>query len=74
MYLRGLSPRRCCSPQPDDIIPFDHGRVFAASNPPKQFLELVEGYNDGFIIFMRESWVKVLGDLLSEQMDGACTT
>jgi len=56
----------------DDIIPFEHGRaLFAAANPPKQFLELAGGHNDGFI-FMRESWVKALGDFLGEQMDAAC--
>ena len=56
----------------DDIIPFEHGRaLYAAANPPKQFLELAGGHNDGFI-FMRESWVKVLGDFLGEQMDMSC--
>lgn len=59
------------SPQ-DDIIPFEHGQaLFAAANPPKQFLELAGGHNEGFI-FMREAWVKVLGDFLSERMDAAC--
>ena len=56
----------------DDIIPFEHGRaLFAAANPPKLFLELAGGHNDGFI-FMRESWVRVLGDFLGEQMDTSC--
>ena len=56
----------------DDIIPFEHGRaLFAAANPPKQFLELAGGHNDGFI-FMREAWVKVLGDFLGKQMDASC--
>jgi len=59
------------SPQ-DDIIPYEHGRaLFAAANPPKQFLELAGGHNDGFI-FMREAWVKALGDFLGEQMDKVC--
>jgi fermentation-respiration switch protein FrsA (DUF1100 family) len=56
----------------DEIIPFEHGHaLFAAANPPRQFLELAGGHNDGFI-FMRESWVKVLGDFLVEHMDAAC--
>ncbi len=56
----------------DDIIPFEHGQaLFAAANPPKQFLELAGGHNDGFI-FMREAWVKVLGDFLGEHMHAAC--
>jgi len=56
----------------DDIIPFGHGRaLFTAANPPKQFLELAGGHNDGFI-FMREAWVGVLGDFLGEWMDANC--
>ncbi|CAG0124232.1 hypothetical protein RHDC2_00409 [Rhodocyclaceae bacterium] len=56
----------------DDIIPFEHGQaLFAAANPPRQFLELAGGHNDGFI-FMREAWVKVLGDFLGEHMDASC--
>ena len=60
------------SPQ-DEIIPYEHGRaLFAAAHPPKQFLELAGGHNDGFI-FMREEWVRALGDFLGKQMDAACT-
>jgi len=52
----------------DDIIPYEHGRaLFAAANPPKQFLDLAGGHNDGFI-FMRETWVKALGDFLGEHV------
>ena len=52
----------------DDIIPYAHGQaLFAAANPPKQFLELAGGHNDGFI-FMRESWVKALTDFLDEHI------
>lgn len=59
------------SPQ-DEIIPYEHGRaLFAAAHPPKQFLELAGGHNDGFI-FMREEWVRALGDFLGKQMDAAC--
>lgn len=56
----------------DEIVPFGHGRaLFAAANPPKRFLELAGGHNDGFI-FMRESWVKVLGDFLEEHAGAGC--
>ncbi|MCX7170473.1 MAG: prolyl oligopeptidase family serine peptidase, partial [Proteobacteria bacterium] len=56
----------------DDIIPFEHGRaLFAAANPPKHFLELAGGHNDGFI-FMRESWVRTLGEFLGTHMDASC--
>lgn len=59
------------SPQ-DDIVPFEQGQaLFAAANPPKQFLELAGGHNDGFI-FMRESWVNALGDFLGKQRGAAC--
>lgn len=56
----------------DEIIPFGHGRaLFAAANPPKRFLELAGGHNDGFI-FMRESWIKALGDFLDEHAGAGC--
>lgn len=56
----------------DEIIPFEHGRtLFAAANPPKQFLELAGGHNNGFI-FMREAWVKELENFVSEKIDAAC--
>jgi len=72
-YLRSVAVPVLIAHSPeDDIIPFEHGRaLFAAANPPKQFLELAGGHNDGFI-FMRESWVKVLGDFLGEQIDVSC--
>jgi hypothetical protein len=72
-YLRTVTVPVLIAHSPeDDIVPFEHGRaLFAVANPPKQFLELAGGHNDGFI-FMRESWVKVLGDFLGEQMDAAC--
>lgn len=56
----------------DEIIPFEQGQaLYAAANPPKRFLELAGGHNDGFI-FMRESWVKALGDFLDEHANAAC--
>lgn len=56
----------------DEIIPFGHGSaLFAAANPPKRFLELAGGHNDGFI-FMRESWIKTLGDFLDEHAGAGC--
>jgi alpha-beta hydrolase superfamily lysophospholipase len=52
----------------DDIIPYEHGQaLFAAANPPKHFIELAGGHNEGFI-FMRRSWVKALGDFLDEHI------
>jgi alpha-beta hydrolase superfamily lysophospholipase len=72
-YLRTVTAPVLIAHSPEDeIVPFEHGRaLFAAANPPKQFLELAGGHNDGFI-FMRESWVSVLGDFLGERMDAAC--
>jgi len=72
-YLRSVAAPVLIAHSPqDDIVPFEHGRaLFAAANPPKQFLELAGGHNDSFI-FMRASWVKALDDFLSEQMDAAC--
>lgn len=58
------------SPQ-DEIIPFEQGRaLYLAANPPKQFLELAGGHNDG-LIFMREAWVNALREFLDDQMDAA---
>jgi uncharacterized protein len=35
----------------DDIIPFHHGRaLYEAARPPKEFLELVGGHNEGFLL------------------------
>lgn len=49
----------------DDIIPFEHGRaLYAAAHPPKAFIELAGGHNDGFI-YMRASWVNALGEFLA---------
>lgn len=72
-YLRAVAAPVLVAHSPDDeIIPFAHGRaLFAAASPPKQFLELAGGHNDGFI-FMRAAWVKLLGDFLAEQMDTRC--
>ncbi|MBI5430881.1 MAG: alpha/beta hydrolase [Nitrosomonadales bacterium] len=72
-YLRTVAVPVLIAHSPeDDIIPFEHGRaLFAAANPPKQFLELAGGHNDGFI-FMRAEWIKVLGDFLGEQIKAAC--
>jgi uncharacterized protein len=59
------------SPQ-DDIVPYEHGQsLFTAANPPKQFLELAGGHNDGFI-FMREAWISILKDFLDKHMDAGC--
>jgi len=72
-YLRSVSAPVLIAHSPeDDIIPFEHGRaLFAAANSPKQFLELAGGHNDGFI-FMRESWVRELGDFLDKHLEAAC--
>lgn len=72
-YLRNVAAPVLIAHSPaDDIIPFEHGRaLFAAANPPKQFLELAGGHNDGFI-FMREAWVAILGDFLDKRMDAIC--
>jgi fermentation-respiration switch protein FrsA (DUF1100 family) len=48
----------------DDIIPFAHGRrLFEAARPPKQFLEIEGGHNEGFV-FAREDWIRQLDAFL----------
>lgn len=52
----------------DDIVPFTHGqRLFAAAHPPKQFLELQGGHNDGFV-FGRDDWVRKLDAFLQQAL------
>ena len=48
-YLQSITaPLLIIHSRDDEIIPFSHGqRLFAAANPPKQFLELKGGHNDG---------------------------
>jgi len=72
-YLRAVTAPVLIAHSPqDDIVPYEQGQaLFAVANPPKQFLELAGGHNDGFI-FMREAWVSVLGDFLGKQMGAAC--
>ena len=56
----------------DDIVPYRHGlALYAASNSPRQFLELAGGHNDGFI-FMREAWIATLNDFLNRYAGSAC--
>ena len=65
-YLRSVScPVFVAHSPQDDIVPFEHGRaLYQAAPEPKQFLELQGGHNDGFI-FMREAWVKALGEFIA---------
>ncbi|MDP1732955.1 MAG: alpha/beta hydrolase [Sulfuritalea sp.] len=50
----------------DDIIPYRHGRrLFAAARPPKQFIEMTGGHNEGFV-FAREDWVRQLDAFLAQ--------
>lgn len=52
----------------DDIIPFTHGqRLFAAARPPKQFLEIAGGHNEGFV-FGREDWIRQLDGFLLQAL------
>jgi len=52
----------------DDIIPAAHGRrLFEAALPPKQFLEIEGGHNEGFV-FNRDDWVRQLGGFLQQAL------
>ncbi len=66
-YLRLVTAPVFVAHSPDDeIIPYRHGHaLYDAANPPKHFLELSGGHNEGFI-FMREPWVRALGEFLDE--------
>jgi fermentation-respiration switch protein FrsA (DUF1100 family) len=49
-YLKGVHrPVLIVHSRADEIIPFHHGQqLFAAANPPKEFLEIEGGHNEGF--------------------------
>lgn len=52
----------------DDIIPFSHGRrLFEAARPPKHFIEIEGGHNEGFI-FSSEGWVRQLNGFLQQAL------
>jgi fermentation-respiration switch protein FrsA (DUF1100 family) len=68
-YLQSVASPVFIAHSPDDeIIPYRHGRaLYDAAKPPRQFLELSGGHNEGFI-FVRESWVQELGKFLDEHV------
>ena len=68
-YLQSVAAPVFIAHSPDDeIIPYRHGRaLYDAAKPPKQFLELSGGHNEGFI-FVRDSWVRTLGEFLDEHV------
>ncbi len=48
----------------DEIVPFEQGQtLFAAANPPKRFLELRGGHNDGFLA-SRGAYVEALDEFI----------
>jgi len=52
----------------DDVIPFAHGRrLFEAARPPKQFLEIEGGHNEGFV-FGRDDWIQQLDRFLQQAL------
>lgn len=71
-YLRAVEAPVFIAHSPEDeIIPYQHGlELYAAARPPKQFLELGGGHNEGFI-FARESWVQALGEFLKAHLNPA---
>lgn len=71
-YLRAVEAPVFIAHSPEDeIIPYRHGlALYDAAKPPKQFLELSGGHNEGFI-FVRESWVLALGEFLNGHVGNA---
>jgi uncharacterized protein len=48
----------------DDIVPYAHAeKLYAAARPPKQFLDIAGGHNDGFV-HTRPEWRRALGEWL----------
>ncbi len=55
------------SPQ-DEVVPFDHGRsLYVHALPPKQFLEIRGGHNDGFLV-SGTAYVNGLDRFISEAL------
>jgi fermentation-respiration switch protein FrsA (DUF1100 family) len=53
----------------DEIVPFAQGQaLYEAASPPKEFLELQGGHNDGFI-FMRKEWVGAMDQFIRLNLD-----
>jgi hypothetical protein len=44
-------PKLIIHSRKDDIVPFEHGRaLYEKASPPKEFLEIRGGHNDGFLL------------------------
>ncbi|MCF8105602.1 MAG: alpha/beta hydrolase [Desulfohalobiaceae bacterium] len=73
-YLReGTCPLLIVHSRDDEIVPFSFGRtLFEKAGPPKEFLELSGGHNDGFLVSGDEytdgvgSFLRRFGPLASE--------
>jgi len=64
---RITSPVFVAHSRDDDLVPFVHGgKLFAAANEPKAFLEMRGGHNDGFI-FTHAQWSAQLAAFLDRQ-------
>ena len=62
------SPLLVIHSRDDEIIPFAHGQAnFTAANPPKDFLELRGGHNDGFLA-SEKVYIEGLDAFISEHI------
>lgn len=71
-YLQQISCPLLVIHSPDDeIIPFSHGkRLFAAGKPPKKFLKLKGGHNEGFLV-SGHAYAQGLAAFLTEHLGGS---
>ncbi|MEN8257545.1 MAG: alpha/beta hydrolase [Thermodesulfobacteriota bacterium] len=69
-YLQQVSSPLLVVHSPDDeIIPFSHGeRIFAAGRPPKVFLKLKGGHNEGFFA-TGPAYAQGFADFLAEHLE-----
>ncbi len=69
-YLQQISCPLLVIHSPDDeIIPFSHGeKLFATGRPPKKFIKLKGGHNEGFLV-TGHAYTQGLADFLEEQLD-----
>ena len=60
----------------DDLIPFEFGlELYEAANEPKEFVEIFDGHNDGFLVsseIYNKAWTKWLNFLQEHKSQRAC--
>ncbi len=63
------APKLFIHSREDRVVPFALGRqVYEAASPPKQFLEIQGGHNDGFLV-SAEEYLRTIDEFLSDALN-----